>query len=68
MREGLTPEEKELLSICLMKHSPRLVKELDKLVIGNIDKGTVNEMRSAVGDELVQEGLNQDDEPNEYGF
>ena len=52
----------------LSRHSPRLVEKLGQLDSGLLDPDTINEMRDAVGSELVNEGLNTHDEPNKYGL
>ena len=67
-RKALTTEEKELLFECLTKHRSELIKELDKLYLGELGTETINEMRSAITDEFVQNGLRQDGEPTKYGL
>jgi len=67
-RKILNTEEKRLLLECLSKHGPDLIKEMDKLDTGELESEIVNEMRSAITDEFVQNGLKKDDEPNEYGL
>lgn len=67
-KRSLNSQEKALLLHCLKKHAPSLVSEFDLLDRGLVDAEKVNKMREAIGDELVAEGLNADDEPNEVGL
>ena len=63
----LTKEENNILLCCLNKHAPKLIEKLDKLYSGMLDIDSVNEMRSAVGDELADKGFRPDWEVNDYG-
>ena len=67
-RKTLNTEEKRLLLDCLTKHRPQLVKKLDQLDSGLLDSETINEMRDAVGIELMDKGFEPDNEPNKYGW
>lgn len=64
----LTNEEKSLLLDSLQKHMPELVEKLDLLDSGPVDARIIDEMRSAVGSELVNKGFDRNLEPNEYGW
>ena len=67
-RKTLNNEEKRTLLHCLTKHNPKLVEKLGELNLGLLDPETINEMRDAVGIELVGKGFKPDDEPNQYGL
>ncbi len=63
----LKQEEKALLITVLKKHAPNLIEILPKLEAGMVDKDKANEMRDAVGDELMDAGFGPDWDPNKYG-
>jgi hypothetical protein len=69
-KQELQPQERELLLYCLNKHEPKLLSKIDSLFSGTAGAGTVNEMRDAIGLELMEGGFdsnNFDKEVNEYG-
>jgi hypothetical protein len=68
MNENLTEEEKSLLIICLKSHAPELLKQIDRLFLKQLDHKTVNEMRSAVGEEFSSKGYERNSGANEYGW
>jgi hypothetical protein len=64
----LTMEEREILVTSLKKHHPDLVSKVDQMDSGMLDFDTINNMREAVGDELVSEGIDQNSQISAYGF
>jgi hypothetical protein len=67
-RKSLTAQERDLLLECLTKHRPELLEEMDKLNSAGLKNDVVNEMRLVITEEFIENGLRQDDEPNEYGL
>ena len=67
-KKTLSDEERSLLLHCLTKHKPELVEKLDQLDSGLLDPDMINQIRVAVGLELMDKGFKPDWEPNEYGF
>ena len=66
--KSLKIEERNLLILCLRKYKPDLLEKVDQLNSGLINAVIINEMRNAVGDELIAEGFKPNLEPNEYGL
>ena len=64
----LNDSEKALLLDCLREYAPYLLNKVDPLYKGLVDSDTVNEMRNAIGDELINKGFMPNDEPNRYGL
>lgn len=64
----LKSDEKDLLREVLWKHRPNLMILVDDL--GNIPlfNAQREELREALADELVETGLDKNDEPNERGL
>ena len=58
----------EILRKCVSNQNPKLLKILDSEKYYRINQKLGNKLRDAVGDEFVQFGLMNNDEPNEYGL
>jgi hypothetical protein len=66
-KRTLTDEEKTMLINSLQKHKPSLLGEVELLDSGLLSNETIDDMRDAIGSELMDKGFREDDEPNEYG-
>jgi hypothetical protein len=66
MRLNLNEEMYTLLKKCLINHRPDLLWALESIT--EIDEFLGNELRDAVNDEFLSNGLNSNDEPNELGI
>jgi hypothetical protein len=63
----LTRAEADLLREIISRGSPSSVTLVDALLERRLTDDERDELRQVVADELVSEGLRDDDEPNEYG-
>lgn len=59
--------KRELLEAIVRRRAPDLLDTLLHLDAGTITQTAREELRLAVGEELMAKGLNRDDEPNSYG-
>ncbi|MBP8641218.1 MAG: hypothetical protein KBI01_10050 [Oscillospiraceae bacterium] len=64
----LNKQQMDLLKKCLQKHSPGLITIIENPDSQNYSVEFYNQLRAIIGNELVISGLNEDDEPNEYGL
>ena len=64
---SLNEKEKSLLLACLNKHAPELVEKANLLGSEKPSHDVVNQMRSALGDELSEKGFDSNWDLNEYG-
>jgi len=51
---------------CLRQHNPSLIEKVDTLYSGNADADLVNEMRDAVGMEIMAKGFLKGDPKSHY--
>jgi hypothetical protein len=65
----LTEKERDLLIYCLKVYKPKLVDQISAMESGNMDSDTVDEMRDAVGLEIMAKGfLKGDSKSHDYGM
>ncbi|MCJ7987905.1 hypothetical protein MUB16_36105 [Priestia sp. OVL9] len=65
---NLKQEMITLLKQCLTSHRPDLLWVIDRTEIIKIDEVLGNELREAVMDELLEIGLDSNDQPNKVGI
>jgi hypothetical protein len=64
----INEEQRTMLKACLEKHRDDLLDKASLVETGMIADSVINEMREAVGNELLNSGFNIDGSPNEYGL
>jgi hypothetical protein len=65
---ALSNEMLILLRGCLAEHRPDLLYVVDRSELLKVDEALSNQLRDAVLDEFVINGLNPDSEPNALGI
>lgn len=65
---ALSGEMLILLRGCLSRHRPDLLYVVDRSEPAKVDEALGNQLREAVSDEFVMNGLNPDSEPNALGI
>ncbi len=64
----LNKQSLELLKKCLQNHNSSLIPIIEDMNKDDYTESFYNELREIVGNELINNGLNENDEPNEYGY
>ena len=64
----LRKDQTDLLSTCLRKYRPDLLWVINSDVQIANNEMLGNALREAVGNELIKQGLEENDQPNKYGL
>ena len=57
-----------LLKRCVIKYNPLLLSAIEDPIKDDYTSDFYNKLRDIVGEEFIQKGLLENDEPNEYGL
>ena len=63
----LSEKSVEMLKYCLQKYDSSLIAVVEDANTSAYTPEFYNQLREIVGDELIAEGFNENDEPNDYG-
>ena len=64
----IDPKIFEMLKAVVLKHRPDLLPIVDSLGNNPLSFNLREELREAIADEFCESGLNESDEPNEFGL